>query len=241
VALLIGFGACGAEKADTTEPDSQVTTTADTGPGPEASVDGGVEVPADTGPPPLSSKYTRATLFITEQYKTGLSCESLCNGQKGRCASQSSKKTGDYRDCYGLSPYYIPRAWYAAGKNETSESLECADNVEAQIKGGLWGTTVYDFLQLDCCCLLRETQWLANDVKNPKSCNEVCKARGLECGTHDRCWDIPSLCTKSFPKFPVQSIATYGPNEKGVGQVTYPGCSKVPPTHRLESHRCVCL
>ena len=119
--------------------------------------------------------------------------------------------------------------------------LECNEGAKAQIKSGLWGTTVYDFLQLDCCCLLRETQWLANDVKDPRSCDEVCQARGLECGSHDRCRDIPSLCSKSFPKFMVQSIAIYGPDAKGVGKQTYPTCDKVPGKVRLESHRCVCL
>jgi hypothetical protein len=239
--LQIGLGACAAEeKSVTADPDAQVVTTAEAGA--EASVDA-ANVTPDTGPPPLTSKYTRPVLFITEQYQAGLSCDSLCGKQKGRCAdaSSTSAKPGDPRDCFGQSPYYIPRAWYAAGNNQTSESLECDDKAEAQIKSGLWGTTVYDFLQLDCCCMLRETQWLANDVENPKSCDEVCQARGLECGTHDLCRDVPSLCSKSFPEFPVQSIARYGPDEKGVGKETYPTCGAVPPKLRLQSHKCVCL
>ena len=130
----------------------------------------------------------------------------------------------------------------AVGNSITSDQLECNDIVPPTKKGGLFGTTVHEFVQFDCCCLLRETQWLANDIKSPKSCSEVCKARGLECGSHDRCRDIPSLCSKSFPEFFVQSMATYGEDPKtGKGMLTFPTCDEVPATNRLESHGCVCL
>ena len=181
-------------------------------------------------------------LRFASAHKAGLSCSSLCAVEKGKCADASSEVQGEYATCYGKAPYYIPRAWYEIGNSSTSDQLECNDIVPPTKKGGLFGTTVHEFVQFDCCCLLRETQWLANDIKSPKSCSEVCKARGLECGSHDRCRDIPSLCSKSFPEFFVQSMATYGEDPKtGKGMLTFPTCDEVPATNRLESHRCVCL
>jgi hypothetical protein len=190
--------------------------------------------------PPLTTQY-KDPKRIVEYTNTPMSCASMCEANEGRCAMEgdSDSEVGsgsDYRDCFRRADWYVPRAHYE-NDSETqfsSQWLECGESAATE-------NNSHSLYALECCCILKEPHWLANDVESPISCAEVCSRRGLECQSYDLCRLIPNLCSSSFPEFFVQSIAHYAEDGDGTGMETYPTCGDVPGAAGLQSHSCVCM
>lgn len=204
--------------------------------------DAGVGIDA---PPLLQTQYKDARRIL-EFTTAGVSCATVCGTNDGRCAMEGDSdpertSDSDFRDCFGRADYFVPRAHYEndAQNYFPNQSLTCGEVPDAVYTNSLGAE--YTLYVVECCCMLEEPHRLANDVQSPRTCDQVCAERGLECRAYDLCRQIPNLCSESFPEFFVESIARYDEDGDGTGMETYPRCGEAPGSHLLLSHTCMCF
>lgn len=197
--------------------------------------DAGLADAALDAPARLERTY-RPAIVGREMHTPGMTCDSICGTASGSCSDEASLCDGDL-------PYSLHRGWWAedeALRDQQTDFFACPDEIPASRPGGNFRAPAPYFVAADCCCEVPETQWVNNRTDAPYSCDEVCEAVGLECGTHDLCLDDPRLCDTSFPMFNVQSVASYL-REDGTGILEYPDCGDTPAGgSTLQTHRCAC-